>query len=182
VAKPVKEAKTLVPGIALALRELIWKGKLQPGQHINQADWAENLGVSLIPLREAMRILEGEGLVELLPNRGAQVTPVSRREIQEWFLEYKGLISAFLPLAVPLITPATLARLRTMAQRLDEEHVEAGLHLDFWRLIFEPCGLPRLLSLHQQLIWRLGRYFLEGGKELMTGKGDFGLVFHPAKG
>ena len=168
MAKQLTEAKTLVPGIALALRELIWKGQLKPGQHINQADWAENLGVSLIPLREAMRMLEGEGMVEVLPNRGVRVMPVTSAELEEWYLEFKGLLYAILPLAVPLVTEASMERLRTLSRQLDEVNAPSELHLDFWNLLFEPCGMPRLLNLLQSLIWRLGRYFQGGGKAMMT--------------
>jgi DNA-binding GntR family transcriptional regulator len=175
-----KEAKTLVPGIIQVLRELIWKGQLRPGEHISQAEWAEQMGVSLIPLREAMRTLEAEGLLEVMPNRGVRVTPVSAQELEEWLMEFKGMLHVLLPMAIPRMTPDSLARLREMVIPLDQENTPSGLHLEFWRLLFDPCGMPRLSRLVDQLIWRLGRYFLNGGKavfwehrELRPNREDF---------
>ena len=163
-----KESKTIVPGIALRLRTLIWKGELQPGEHLNQESWASALGVSHIPFREAIRILEGEGLLKITANRGVTVTPVTAQEVQEWSLEFRGLMYALLPLAVRHATPASLARARALLPELDQPMVAPETHLEFWRSLFEPCGMPRLMGLLDQLIWRLGRYFIADGKALMA--------------
>ena len=163
-----KESKTIVPGIALRLRTLIWKGELQPGEHLNQEAWASALGVSHIPFREAIRILEGEGLLKITANRGVTVTPVTAQEVQEWSLEFRGLMYALLPLAVRHATPASLARARALLPELDQPMVAPETHLEFWRSLFEPCGMPRLMGLLDQLIWRLGRYFIADGKALMA--------------
>ena len=164
----VQDTKTLVPGIAHTLRELIWKGTLRPGEHIHQAEWAEVLGVSLIPLREAMRMLEAEGLLQVLANRGVRVTPISAAEIEEWLLEFKGTLYALLPISLPLLTPEAFVQLRSMAKDLDNQGASAELHLNFWRTLIAPCGMPRLQMLAEGLIWRLGRYFLNGGKEIFS--------------
>ena len=163
-----QDRQTLVPGIALVLREQIWKGELLPGEHLKQQQLADSLKVSLIPLREALRTLEAEGLIEINPHKGVRVTPVTAQEVVEWNLEFKGLMYACLPLAVPLMTPETIAKLRVMAARLDQEGLSSGEHLTFWRTIFAPIGMERLSSLMEQLVWRLGRYFLAGGKTVFT--------------
>ena len=142
-----KESKTIVPGIALRLRTLIWKGELQPGEHLNQEAWASALGVSHIPFREAIRILEGEGLLKITANRGVTVTPVTAQEVQEWSLEFRGLMYALLPLAVRHATPASLARARALLPELDQPMVAPETHLEFWRSLFEPCGLTQLIGL-----------------------------------
>ena len=164
LAPPAKEAKTIVPGIAQSLRTLIWSGQLHPGEHINQEVWAASLGVSHIPFREAVRILEGEGLLQVAANRGVSVTPVTPHEMEEWALEFKGLMHALLPLAVTRASPKGLARARSLIPQMDEASTVADAHLEFWRILFEPCGMPRLMSLLEQLIWRMGRYFLADGK------------------
>jgi len=167
-----KESKTIVPGIADTLRTLIWKGQLRPGEHLNQETWAASLGVSHIPFREALRILEAEGLVQVSANRGVNVAPVSAQELEEWGLEFFGLMHALLPLAVTRTTPETLARARTLAKELDQPRIPAATHLEFWRVLFTPCGMPRLQSLVDQLIWRLGRYFLTDDKGLLASLRD----------
>ena len=163
-----KGSKTVVPGIALNLRTLIWKGQLRPGEHLNQEEWATTMGVSPIPFREAVRILEGEGLLVILANRGVSVTPVTAHELDEWSLEFKGLMYALLPLAVSRASPSSLARARRIAKDLDLPNLPPGIHLEFWRTLFEPCGMPRLLGLVEQLIWRLGRYFFDGGTTVVS--------------
>ena len=166
-ARP-KESKTIVPGIALNLRTMIWKGQLHPGEHINQEAWASSLGVSHIPFREAVRILEAEGLLKVTANRGVSVTPVTRHEMQEWCLEFEGLLHVLLPLATAQATPASLARARALLPQLDQPRVAPDAHLEFWRILLEPCGMPRLMGLVEQLIWRLGRYFIADGKAVMA--------------
>lgn len=166
-ARP-KESKTIVPGIALNLRTLIWKGQLHPGEHINQEAWAANLGVSHIPFREAVRILEAEGLLQVTANRGVTVTPVTEHEMQEWCLEFEGLLHVLLPLAAAKATPASLARARALMPELDQPRIAPDTHLEFWRILLEPCGMPRLMGLMEQLIWRLGRYFVADGKAVMA--------------
>ena len=163
-----KDSKTVVPGIALNLRTLIWKGQLRPGEHLNQEEWATTLGVSPIPFREAVRILEGEGLLVVVANRGVTVTPVTAHELDEWTLEFKGLMYALLPLAVSRASPSSLVRARRIAKDLDLPNLPPGVHLEFWRTLFEPCGMSRLLGLVEQLIWRLGRYFFTGGPMVLS--------------
>ena len=163
-----KESKTIVPGIALNLRALIWKGQIRPGEHINQEAWAAALGASHIPFREAIRILEGEGLVKVTANRGVTVTPVTAHEMHEWSLEFMGLLYALLPLAARHATPASLAQARALLPAMDQPMPVPDAHLEFWRILIEPCGMPRLMGLMEQLIWRLGRYFVADGKTLMA--------------
>ena len=168
MAGPAPQSKTIVPGIALSLRTMIWKGQLRPGEHVNQEAWATHLGVSHIPFREAVRILEGEGLLKVAANRGVSVTPVTPHEMEEWALEFKGLMHALLPLAVTRATPEALAQARSLIPQLDQPLIAPETHLDFWRILFEPCGMPRVMGLLEQLIWRMGRYFLADGKAIFN--------------
>ena len=63
------------------LREAILEGKLEPGQRLMEVQLAEQLGVSRTPVREAIRKLELEGLVVMLPRKGAYVADVSLKDI-----------------------------------------------------------------------------------------------------
>lgn len=65
------------------LREVILSGEFEPGERLVQEEWAEKLGVSRMPIREALQQLEVEGLVKIEPRRGAIVTPISTEDIRE---------------------------------------------------------------------------------------------------
>ena len=78
-------AVTLPSSIAEQLRELIIEGELAPGSRLNERKLCDRMGVSRTPLREAFRLLESDGLVELHPNRGAHVVSLSENDIRESF-------------------------------------------------------------------------------------------------
>lgn len=69
--------------VAERLRELIRSGELEPKARVNELELSERFGISRTPLREAVKILATEGLLELLPNRGARVASISAEEIEE---------------------------------------------------------------------------------------------------
>src|SRR5690606_7287650 len=64
---------------------LIVQGELAPGDRLNERMLTERFGISRTPLREAIKMLASEGLVQLLPNRGAVVTPITRKSARDMF-------------------------------------------------------------------------------------------------
>ncbi|MFE5702334.1 GntR family transcriptional regulator [Rhodococcus sp. ACS1] len=77
------DARSLVSRIADSLREQIITGKLEPGMRIRQDEYAEAFGVSRTPLREAFRLLESEGWIDMRPRSGVEVSRFSSAEVQE---------------------------------------------------------------------------------------------------
>ena len=78
-------APSMVEQTCEILRERIRTGELPPGTRLRQETLADELGISRTPLREAMRLLAADGLVELEPNRGAVVTALSREaQVRFW--------------------------------------------------------------------------------------------------
>lgn len=77
--------------VADRLRELIHAGDLPPRARVNELELAERFGISRTPLREAIKILATEGLLDLLPNRGARVASVSAEEVSEMIEVVAGL-------------------------------------------------------------------------------------------
>ncbi len=73
------------------LRQLILAERLKPGEWLRQEDLASRLGVSRTPIREALRLLAEEGLVEMTPHRGARITPLSLEELEEIYAARLGL-------------------------------------------------------------------------------------------
>src|SRR5918993_1976159 len=80
---PGKRHGTAPATIAAALRAEILAGETRPGALLRQEDLAARFAMSRIPVRDALRLLEAEGLVTIATNRGAQVTQLSRDEIAE---------------------------------------------------------------------------------------------------
>ena len=69
--------------VADRMRELIRSGEMEPKARINEGELTERFGISRTPLREAIKILATEGMLELLPNRGARVASISETELEE---------------------------------------------------------------------------------------------------
>jgi len=97
--------------VAERMRELILEGELEPRSRIDEAGLCERFGISRTPLREAIKILASEGLLELLPNRGARVASITDREIEEVTEVVAGLEAMAAELACPVISDAEVAKI-----------------------------------------------------------------------
>ncbi len=97
-----------------ALRESILHGELQPGARLIEVDLANQLGVSRTPIREAIHKLEQEGLVKMLPRRGARVANISEKNVHDVLEVREALESLAAELAVMRITPQEKVRLRQL--------------------------------------------------------------------
>jgi DNA-binding GntR family transcriptional regulator len=100
--------------VGARLRQLIVEGRLGPGAKLNERALCEQLGVSRTPLREAIKMLAAEGLVELLPNRGAVVALLSEQDVVDTFEVIATLEGQAGELAAQRITEAALTELRAM--------------------------------------------------------------------
>ncbi len=100
---------------AATLRTAILDGELRPGQRISQELWAERSGVSMIPVREALRALAGEGLVTYRPRRGYAVTELDLAELEEVYRLRRLLETDALTRGVPSTTRADLEALELEA-------------------------------------------------------------------
>jgi DNA-binding GntR family transcriptional regulator len=100
---------------ASTLRGAILEGELRPGQRVNQETWAERARVSLIPLREALRALAGEGLVTYRPRRGYAVTELDLGELEEVYRLRKLLETDAILQGVPHATTEDIAALEAAA-------------------------------------------------------------------
>ena len=86
------------------MRELILTGELPPQSRVNEGELTERFGISRTPLREAIKILATEGLLELLPNRGARVASLALSEIEEMIEVIAGLEATAAEIACLIIT------------------------------------------------------------------------------
>ncbi|SOY62989.1 GntR family transcriptional regulator [Cupriavidus taiwanensis] len=96
------------------LRQFIVEGVFAPGTKLNERELCETLGISRTPLREALKVLAAEGLVDLLPNRGASISRMSEAEVRESFELMSGLEAFSGELACERITAAELAQIKAL--------------------------------------------------------------------
>ena len=109
------------------LRELITQGKLLPGARLNERVLCGRLGVSRTPLREAIKLLATEGLVDLLPNRGAVVSRIDPAALAET-LEVMGALEGLAgELACRRATPARIAEIRALHEKMLARHARGDL-------------------------------------------------------
>ena len=100
--------------VAVRLRQRIVEGHLAPGAKLNERELSESLHVSRTPLREAIKMLAAEGLVELLHNRGAVVVHMSQQDVADTFEVIAGLEGQSGALAAQRITDGELAEIRAL--------------------------------------------------------------------
>lgn len=117
--------------IAEALRGDILRGEFGPGERIRQEVLAERYGASRLPVRDALRTLEAEGLVILVPNTGAWVAKLSLDECQEVYQLRERVEPLLLRMSVPQLGREALDRLLPLVEAMrGTDHVEEFLALD----------------------------------------------------
>jgi len=117
--------------IAAELREAILSGEQAPGTRIRQEDLAGRHGASRLPVREALRMLEAEGLVTLVANTGAWVSSLSLGECEEMYQIRERIEPLLLRLNVPLMTEEQIDELALLADAMERSvDVEDFLRLD----------------------------------------------------
>ena len=100
--------------VAQRLRQMLVENQIAPGAKLNERELSEVLQVSRTPLREAIKMLAAEGLVELLPNRGAIAVELTEEDVLNTFEVMAGLEAMSGELAAQRITDAELAEIRAM--------------------------------------------------------------------
>lgn len=136
------------------LREAILLGQLKPGDRLEQNEIADMLGVSRSPVREAIRTLAAEGLVDVYPHRGAVVAELSVDELEEIFLIRSMLEGMAARLATLSMTADDIAELETILGDIDHTRdLDRWLELNrrFHHTLYQAAGRPRLFSLVENL-------------------------------
>jgi DNA-binding GntR family transcriptional regulator len=125
--------------VADRLRVLITRGELAPGDRLNERMLTERFGISRTPLREALRVLSSEGLVELLPNRGAAVTVITRADAEDMFQVMAVLEALGGELACQRASNENIAEITALHARMREYYAVGDLvgYFDFNQLIHQ---------------------------------------------
>jgi len=148
--------QTLTAAVAGRLRDKILRGELREGEQLRQHTIAAELDVSRIPLREAFRQLEAEGLIKIIDHRGAVVSALSPDEIEELFDIRAAIESVTLRRAVPRLTDQDFERaemaLTAYEQALNDESdfdVWGELHWQFHSTLYAAANRTRSQMLIQ---------------------------------
>ncbi|MCA9914267.1 MAG: GntR family transcriptional regulator [Anaerolineae bacterium] len=149
--------------IAQYLREAILRGELKSQSPLPQDKIANELGVSKVPLREALAELKSEGLITYKANRGAFVTSLSAADAHEIYLMRLALETMALRQAIPKMTKVDVARPRSALLMIDAEDNPqnwAALNWDFHEALYQSAAMPHLLATIKTLHINVGRYLL----------------------
>ncbi|MGO1118103.1 GntR family transcriptional regulator [Rhodovibrionaceae bacterium A322] len=153
--------KTTAMLVADELRERIVSGQLADGEQIRQDAVASDLGVSRIPVREALKQLEAEGLVNLVSHKGAVVAELSTSEIAELFELRLLLESWLLGLAIPRMTKRDLDKAEELVERMvayDQISEWGVLNRQFHQTLLRPSGRSKTLEMLERVHANTDRY------------------------
>jgi DNA-binding GntR family transcriptional regulator len=150
--------------VAERVRQDIFQARLKPGQKIDQDDLADQLGISKLPVREAVILLENEGLVDNFPRRGCYVAALTCEDIRDHYLLI-GLVSGLAARrAASVVTAESLAHMRAILDRLAQSSDPAEqerLNDDFHRMINRLSGGRRLQSALRLFTQTMPRHFFD---------------------
>lgn len=146
----VSTATTLRSEITNLLRELILNGDLQSGERLKEVEIAQQLGVSRMPVREALCALESEGLVRQEPRKGLIVVEYTEADIKEYYTIREALEVCAIKMVIDKISKEELAELNKFcdnswqAYKNNDIDEVCAWSAEFNEHIYDSCGMPRL--------------------------------------
>ena len=149
------------------LRQEILTGKLKPGERLREIALADKMGVSRTPVREAIRMLELEGLVKMIPRKGAEVANITEKDLKDVLEVRNALEKLAIELACDRITNDELDALdenvKEFEAAMEEDDAEKLAQIDekFHYIIFNSTDNQRLIQLLNNLRQQMYRFRLE---------------------
>lgn len=149
------------------LRQAILKGELKPGERLMEIALSNRLGVSRTPVREAIRMLELEGLVTMIPRKGAQVAQISEQDLDDVLEVRLGLEELAVKFACERITPEEMTELRKAVEEFDrlrdtdELSALAEADMKVHEAIYNATHNRRLIQLLNNIREQMYRYRIE---------------------
>lgn len=160
--QPLIETRTLAEQIAERVREDVLSGRLAAGERISQEGLAERYQVSRVPVRDALRILHGEGLVSADPRFGTTVAPLTADDLDELYEMRVALEPETSRLATPHLREEDLAAMRAHLEVMRAAELSSAAwfdaHAAFHRTLNERSGRPRMCALVDRLRAQTERY------------------------
>lgn len=160
---PQRPAATLHNELLAALRDYIVEGNLEDGARVPERLLCERFGISRTPLREALKVLAAEGLIELLPNRGARVRALSTEDLHELFDVMGGLEALAGRLACEHISDEDIAEIERVHHEMYRFYLRREMHgyfqcnQEIHRLIVAAAHNATLTATYDSLAGRIRR-------------------------
>src|SRR5437762_3011923 len=146
--------QSLTLAVADKLRDQIIRGEIAEGVQLRQDAIATQFQVSRIPVREALRQLEAEGLITIVPNRGAIVPVLAPEDVEELFTIRALLEPELLKLSIPQLTQGDFSQAETILRKFETELRSEGhvatwgrLNWQFHSILYSRADRPRFLSI-----------------------------------
>lgn len=160
-----KRPLTIAQTVAEQIREQILKREIEGGEPLRQEAIAKAFGTSIIPVREALRQLEAEGLVELKTHRGAVATSLTLDQALEWIHLRRLIETDLIGLAIDRIRPADIANAREVLGRFNDA-LDHRREIDHWSAynwelhstLYAPANRPETLKILADLHSKCDRY------------------------
>lgn len=162
-AEAAKPVASLHEGLLVALRDFIVEGNLADGARVPERALCERFNISRTPLREALKVLAAEGLIELLPNRGARVRELSPEDVRELFDVMGGLEALAGRLACERISEVEFAEIERVHHEMYRFYLRRDMHGYFHcnqvihQLIVAAAGNATLSATYAGLAGRIRR-------------------------
>lgn len=154
--------RTVKNALVDRIREEILQGTYPPGQHLRLEELARRFGVSHMPIREALRHLEAEGIVTNIPHKGTFVTRLTAAEMEDIYDIRSTLEALATRLAVPRLTPEVLAELEQILEAMDGamDALPTFIMLNhrFHMTLYSASGRRHLCELLRTLRYRMHHY------------------------
>ena len=164
--RQVEHHQTLREKILETIRESILKGQLKPGEKVAEPELAERFGISRTPIREAFRQLESEGYLTVIPRKGAVVTALSERAIEE-FYAIKSILEGYAAqMAAENMNEKDIEKLEAINKKLKELSDEGDVktffkvHNEFHEVFISAAGNEKLQEWINQLMLKFNRFRL----------------------
>ncbi len=156
VVSSFERPKTAQEAVLAEIRQQLLDGRLAPGESIRPDALGEELGVSAVPVREALRILEGEGHVHYRPHRGYVVATLDVDDLIEIYRIRELLETEAVLRAVPRLRADTVVRLREIIHEMDEVQDDVisltAVNRRFHFTVFEAAEMPQLVRV-LRILW-----------------------------
>lgn len=158
------------------LRQAILRGELKPGERLMEIALSNRLGVSRTPVREAIRMLELEGLVIMIPRKGAQVAQITEQDMTDVLEVRLGLEELAVRFACERITDEELEKLGEAVQEFEKSITNADLSalaeadVKFHEIIYQATHNQRLVQIINNIREQMYRYRIEYLKDVESRK------------
>lgn len=156
--------QTLRERIVDYLKESIIKGRLRPGERVAEPELAERFGISRTPIREALRQLESEGFLTVTPRKGATVSPITDKDVKE-FYAIKSLLEGYAArIACQKMTDRDIKKMESlnaqMKRAAEKDDVKSFFRLDnqFHDVFLRVCDNDKLYNLVYSLVQQFERF------------------------